>query len=323
MIIRLSIFILLGRSAFILLDCSFSHPGHPPTTSLPARSITTRSHSFLILLSALQQLPSSSLLATSLYPLLTLGIAGGAVSGELGAAAWNAFQQSQLAQAQAQAQNDMGQSSSSHMNQGSSSHMGQGSSHMGSSSSHMGSNPPSHIGLGGHSHSSYLSQASGMLNSQQPMSTLSSSLESGLGRMDSSSGLGRMDSSRLDPLQRMESPSGLPHSMDTMRTSSPRYSTGSSPSGLGASSSFGSPRFESGHFDARFESRFDSTSADANASSRFDAPSQFDSPQYGTGTNTSTPPGFGSSSSTPPGTGATGSGRRSSSSSVGRKDDGQ
>ncbi|KAG8731999.1 hypothetical protein FRC12_019479, partial [Ceratobasidium sp. 428] len=48
-----------------------------------------------------QNLPSSSLLATSLYPLLTLGIAGGAVSGELGAAAWNAFQQSQMAQAQA------------------------------------------------------------------------------------------------------------------------------------------------------------------------------------------------------------------------------
>ncbi|KAG9128032.1 hypothetical protein FRC07_005899, partial [Ceratobasidium sp. 392] len=47
-------------------------------------------------------LPSSSLLATSLYPLLTLGIAGGAVSGELGAAAWNAYQQSQMAQAQAE-----------------------------------------------------------------------------------------------------------------------------------------------------------------------------------------------------------------------------
>ncbi|KAG8740843.1 hypothetical protein FRC10_003838 [Ceratobasidium sp. 414] len=51
--------------------------------------------------SAYANLPSSSLLATSLYPLLTLGIAGGAVSGELGAAAWNAFQQSQMAQAQA------------------------------------------------------------------------------------------------------------------------------------------------------------------------------------------------------------------------------
>ncbi|KAG9099365.1 hypothetical protein FRC06_005358 [Ceratobasidium sp. 370] len=61
-------------------------PPGPAPHQLPARA---------------RNLPSSSLLATSLYPLLTLGIAGGAVSGELGAAAWNAFQQSQMAQAQA------------------------------------------------------------------------------------------------------------------------------------------------------------------------------------------------------------------------------
>ncbi|KAF8607250.1 hypothetical protein BDV93DRAFT_305299 [Ceratobasidium sp. AG-I] len=178
------------------------------------------------------------------------------------------------------------------------------------------------MGLGGqHSHSSFLSQSSGMLNPQQPMSTLSSTL-------DSPSGLGRMDSS-----------SGLPPSMESMRTSSPRFSAASSPSGLGASSSFGSPRFESGHFDTRFDagssasagpstlrsttnasSRFDadpSSQFDANTTSQFDAPSQFDSnydsPQYGTATSAS-PTGFGSSSSTPPGFGATGSVRRSSSS---------
>ncbi|QRW13429.1 bZIP transcription factor [Ceratobasidium sp. AG-Ba] len=92
---------------------------HPPPTSTP---------------SCYQNLPSTSLLATSLYPLLTLGIAGGAVSGELGAAAWNAYQQSQLAQAQGQA----------------------GSSHM---------PPPANAHH--QPHTSYLSQS-------QPMSTLSS-----------------------------------------------------------------------------------------------------------------------------------------------------
>ncbi|KAB5593355.1 hypothetical protein CTheo_3187 [Ceratobasidium theobromae] len=61
-----------------LFGASQPHPSRPPT---PVSTYT-----------------NSSLLATSLYPLLTLGIAGGAVSGELGAAAWNAFQQSQLAQ---------------------------------------------------------------------------------------------------------------------------------------------------------------------------------------------------------------------------------
>ncbi|QRV98878.1 hypothetical protein RhiJN_26897 [Ceratobasidium sp. AG-Ba] len=84
--------------------------------------------------STFANLPSSSLLATSLYPLLTLGIAGGAVSGELGAAAWSAYQQSQMAQAQGQA----------------------GSSHM---------PPPANVHH--HPHTSYLSQS-------QPMSTLSS-----------------------------------------------------------------------------------------------------------------------------------------------------
>ncbi|KAG8689158.1 hypothetical protein FRC11_003957 [Ceratobasidium sp. 423] len=224
--------------------------------------------------STFAQLPTTSLLATSLYPLLTLGIAGGAVSGELGAAAWNAFQQSQLAQqglsgGQQQPHPSLaGLSQLSHQNLGQQSHsLGQGLPGL--------HNPPSFM-----SHS-------------QPMSTLSSNLESASGLPAS---LPRMDSSSTPSGLRIDSPSGLPQSLESMRTSSP---------GTGTSSP---PRFDTSRFES--SARFDPPTG----TSLFDSPTN--SPHLITGT-----PGFASSNSSTSGLPVRHipEGRRSSGSS--RRDD--
>ncbi|CEL59011.1 hypothetical protein RSOLAG1IB_09009 [Rhizoctonia solani AG-1 IB] len=238
-----------------------SQPSHASRPTSPPVPVST-----------FAQLPATtSLLATSLYPLLTLGIAGGAVSGELGAAAWNAFQQSQLAQ-QGSSNGQQPHPSLAGLSQlghhQSSSGLGQ---NLGQSSLGQGlpglhnPNPPSFM-----SHS-------------QPMSTLSSSLESPSG-LPSAAGMPRMDSgSTSSSGLRMDSPSGLPQSLESMRTSSPGTNSSSPPR-------FDSSRFESStRFDPPGASRFDS------ASSLFDPPTN--SPHLITGT----PPGFGSSNSSTPG----------------------
>ncbi|CAE6493967.1 unnamed protein product [Rhizoctonia solani] len=237
------------------------------TSSQPSHA--SRPASPPVPVSTFAQLPTASLLATSLYPLLTLGIAGGAVSGELGAAAWNAFQQSQLAQ-----QGLGGGQQQSHPSLAGLSQL-----------SHQ-----SHSGLGQQSHSlgqglPGLHDPPSFMSHSQPMSTLSSNLESASG-LPAAAGLHRIDS-----------PSGLPQSLESMRTSSP---------GTGTSSP---PRFDP----SRFES-----------SARFDPPpgtSLFDPPTNSPHMTMGTPPGFASSNSSTPGMPARHmpEGRRSSGSS--RRDD--
>ncbi|KAF8685173.1 hypothetical protein RHS04_00856 [Rhizoctonia solani] len=227
---------------------SSSQPSHASRPTSPPVPVST-----------FAQLPATtSLLATSLYPLLTLGIAGGAVSGELGAAAWNAFQQSQLAQQNAsngqQSHSSLaGLSQMGHQTSGLSQNMGQPSLGQGLPGLH-NPNPPS------------------FMTHSQPMSTLSSGLESASG-LPTAAGLSRMDS-----------PSGLPQSLESMRTSSPN--TGSS----------SPPRFDPSRFES--SARFDppaSASRFESSSSLFDPP--VNSPHMLTGT----PPGFGSSNSSTPG----------------------
>ncbi|KAH7337728.1 hypothetical protein B0J17DRAFT_718477 [Rhizoctonia solani] len=255
-----------GNSTPSVSTGTSSQPSHASRPASPPMPVST-----------FAQLPTASLLATSLYPLLTLGIAGGAVSGELGAAAWNAFQQSQLAQqnvngGQQHHPSLAGMSQLGHQNQsGLGQNLGQQSHSLGQGMSGL-HNPPSFM-----SHS-------------QPMSTLSSSLETSSGLPSTAS------------MPRMDSPSGLPQSLESMRTSSP---------GAGPSSPqrFDSSRFESS---ARYDppvTRFDSSS------SLFDPPTN--SPHMLTGT----PPGFASSNSSTPGLPVRHipEGRRSSGSS--RRDD--
>jgi hypothetical protein len=152
-----------------------------------------------------------------------------------------------------------------------------------------------------HSQPSFLSQS-------QPMSTLSS--------------------------ERLDSPSGLQNPLESLRTSSPRYSAGSSPASFAAPApGSSSPRFDPGSFDTRFEP----------SGSRFDAPARFDSQldsqhlQFGQNTSSgsasandsphfatpaparATPTGYGSSAaSTPPRSGQ--NGRRGSSSNASQRD---
>ncbi|KAJ1301025.1 hypothetical protein OPQ81_003446 [Rhizoctonia solani] len=244
------------------------------TSSQPSHA--SRPASPPVPVSTFAQLPTTSLLATSLYPLLTLGIAGGAVSGELGAAAWNAFQQSQLAQ-----QGLGGGQQTPHPSLAGMSQLAQESpSGLGQQSHSLGHGLP-----GLHNPSSFMSQS-------QPMSTLSSNLESG-------SGLPAASSSAL----RIDSPSGLPQSLESMRTSSPKTGASSPP-----------------RFDSRFESsaRFDPPSG----TSRFESSSSlFDPPTNSPHIMTGTPPGFSSSNSSTPGLPGRHmpEGRRSSGSS--RRDD--
>ncbi|CUA71862.1 hypothetical protein RSOLAG22IIIB_04807 [Rhizoctonia solani] len=221
------------------------------------------------------QLPTTSLLATSLYPLLTLGIAGGAVSGELGAAAWNAFQQSQLAQ-----QGLSGGQQQPHPSLAGLAQLGHQQSQSGLGQN-LGQQSLGQSLPGLHNPPSFMSHS-------QPMSTLSSSLETASG-MPAVAGLSRIDS-----------PSGLPQSLESMRTSSP----GAGPSSPHSSRYESSVRFDPPTGTSRFES-----------SSLFDP--QSNSPHMITGT----PPGFASSNSSTPGLPGRHlpEGRRSSGSS--RRDD--
>ncbi|KEP55048.1 hypothetical protein V565_009250 [Rhizoctonia solani 123E] len=257
-----------GNSTPSVSTGTSSQPSHASRPASPPMPVST-----------FAQMPTTSLLATSLYPLLTLGIAGGAVSGELGAAAWNAFQQSQLAQ--------QGLSSGQHQHHSS---FQQSQSGLGHS---LGQGLP-----GLHNPSSFMSHS-------QPMSTLSSNLDTASG-LPAMAGLSRMDSGSTSTSGlRMDSPSGLPQSLESMRTSSPGDSSSSPPR-------FDSSRFESS---ARFDPPTGTSRFDATSSSLFDHPSN--SPHMMTGT----PPGFASSNSSTPGLPGRHlpEGRRSSGSS--RRDD--